>query len=44
MGDVVIALLNFGKTANWTNITLYVDTTNNIIYGNTTHFSFIAVH
>jgi hypothetical protein len=44
MGDVVIALENFGKTATWINITLYVDTTNNIIYGNTTHFSFIAVH
>ena len=44
MGDVVIALLNFGKTANWINITLYVDTTNNIIYGNTTHFSFICIH
>ena len=44
MGDVVIALLNFGKTANWANITLYVDTTNNIIYGNTTHFSFICIH
>jgi hypothetical protein len=44
MGDVVIALENFGKTATWINITLYVDTTNNVIYGNTTHFSFIAVH
>ena len=44
MGDVIIALLNFGKTATWTNITTYVDTTNNIIYGNTTHFSFICVH
>ena len=44
MGDVVIALRNFGETAKWINITLYVDTTNNIIYGQTTHFSFITVH
>jgi hypothetical protein len=42
--DVHIAALNYGKTANWTNITTYVDTTNNIIYGNTTHFSFIGIH
>jgi hypothetical protein len=44
MGDVVIALRNFGKFAKWVNITLYVDTTNNIIYGRTTHFSFITIH
>jgi hypothetical protein len=44
MTDVVVVLENFGKTANWTNIITYVDTTNNIIYGNTTHFSFICIH
>jgi hypothetical protein len=42
--DVHIAAVNYGKTANWINITLYVDTTNNIVYGQTTHFSFIGIH
>jgi hypothetical protein len=45
LGDVVIALLNFGKTTNWINITLYADTTNNINLRqrNTTNFSFICI-
>jgi peptide/nickel transport system substrate-binding protein len=28
----------------WMDITLYVDTENNVIYGQTTHFSFIGIH
>jgi hypothetical protein len=42
--DAIILSNYFGQTANWVNITLQVDTTNNIIYGNTSHFSFIAIH
>jgi len=34
-------LMNDGT---WVNITKSVDTTNNIIYGDTTHFSFIGIH
>jgi hypothetical protein len=42
--DAIILANHFLETANWVNITWYVDTTNNIIYGNTTHFSLIAIH
>jgi hypothetical protein len=42
--DISLAAKNFGKIANWTNITTYVDTTNNLIYGETTHFSLIGIH
>jgi hypothetical protein len=44
MKDIALEARHFGFTANWVNITTYVDTTNNIIYGNTTHFSFIGIH
>ena len=33
-----------GNSTNWINITTYVDTTNNVIYGITTHFSIIGIH
>ncbi|HXX86880.1 MAG TPA: GC-type dockerin domain-anchored protein, partial [Candidatus Acidoferrum sp.] len=33
-----------GNSTNWTNITTYVDTTSNVIYGITTHFSIIGIH
>ena len=44
IGDLLIALKNYGKTSKWTNITWYVDTVNHIIYGRTDHFSLIAIH
>jgi len=44
MKDIAIAAAHFGQTASWTNITTSVDTTNNIIYGTTTHFSLIGIH
>ncbi|MGA3192691.1 MAG: dockerin type I domain-containing protein [Candidatus Bathyarchaeia archaeon] len=42
--DAIILGNHFLQTANWVNITLYVDTTNNIVYGQTSHFSFITIH
>jgi len=42
--DVSYVAKRFGTSTTWINITSYVDTTNNIIYGTTTHFSFIAIH
>ncbi len=44
MKDIALVARHFGFTANWVNITTYVDTTNNIIYGITSHFSFISIH
>jgi hypothetical protein len=44
ISDVAFVAAHFGLTANWINITTYVDTANNIIYGQTTHFSFINIH
>ena len=44
MKDIALLVRHFGFTATWVNITSYVDTTNNIIYGTTTHFSFIGIH
>jgi len=43
MKDIALVARHFGFTANWVNITTYVDTTNNIIYGSTTHFLFIGI-
>jgi parallel beta-helix repeat protein len=34
----------FGKAATWADITTYVDTENNVIYGETDHFSSIGIH
>jgi hypothetical protein len=42
--DAIILSSHFGQTANWVNVTLYVNTTSNIVYGQTTHFSFITIH
>jgi len=43
--DIALAAVNFGKTINaWVNITVYIDTENNIIYGETTHLSIFGVH
>lgn len=42
--DLLIALKNYGRTSQWTDITWYVDTANNIIYGRTNHFSLIGIH
>ena len=42
--DISLAAKNFGKIAYWINITMYVDTANNLIYGETTHFSLIGIH
>jgi hypothetical protein len=42
--DAIILGNHFGQTASWVNITWYVDTTSNIVYGQTTHFSFITIH
>ncbi len=44
MRDIAFAVACFGQTSSWVNITAYVDTANNIIYGQTTHFSFIGIH
>lgn len=44
MRDIAFAVLCFGQTSIWVSITASVDTTNNIIYGQTTHFSFIGIH
>ncbi len=42
--DISTCAKNFGKTAEWTNITSYVDTELNIVHGETAHFSFIGIH
>jgi hypothetical protein len=44
MMDIGLAARNFGRTASWADITSYVDTANNVIYGSTTHFSLIGIH
>jgi len=44
MRDIAYAVACFGQTSSWISITAYVDTANNIIYGQTTHFSFIGIH
>jgi hypothetical protein len=44
MRDIAFAVACFGQTSSWVNITAYVDTANNIIYGQTNHFSFIGIH
>jgi parallel beta-helix repeat protein len=43
MKDIALVARHFGFTANWINITTYVDTTNNVIYGSTTYLSFIGI-
>jgi hypothetical protein len=42
--DAITLASHFGQTTTWVNITLYVNTTTNTIYGQTTHFSYIGAH
>lgn len=42
--DLCIAIQHFGQTSVWTDITYGVDSTNNIIWGVTDHFSLFGVH
>jgi hypothetical protein len=44
MRDVGLTARNFMDSSVWMDITSHVDTTNNIVYGNTNHFSFIGIH
>jgi hypothetical protein len=44
LGDLAIALRNYGKTSQWVDITIYVDTVNQIVYGSTNHFSCFGIH
>jgi hypothetical protein len=42
--DLSVCAVNFGKTSQWTSITTHVDTENNLVYGETSHFSIIGIH
>jgi len=44
MRDIGFACAHFGKTAQWVDITLFIDTVNNLIFGETSHFSLIGIH
>lgn len=44
MRDIAFVARWFGGQALWINVTVYVDTVNNIIYGVTNHFSLIGIH
>jgi parallel beta-helix repeat protein len=44
MRDIGMAATHFGSQSQWMNITLFVDTANNLIFGETTHFSLIGIH
>jgi peptide/nickel transport system substrate-binding protein len=44
MRDIAFAVACFNQASFWVDITSYVDTTNNIVHGQTTHFSFIGIH
>ncbi len=44
MRDIGFAITQFNRRSYWVDITWYVDTVHNIIYGQTTHFSFIGIH
>ena len=41
--DIALAAKNFGQAAQPTDITTYIDTGSNIIYGETEHLSIIGV-
>jgi Ca2+-binding EF-hand superfamily protein len=41
--DLRIVLRNLGRPA-WRNITIEVNTVDNLVYGETTHFSLIGIH
>jgi hypothetical protein len=42
--DLLIALKNYGKTSQWTDITSSIDPGSHIIYGRTNHLSIIGIH
>jgi hypothetical protein len=42
--DISTCAVNYGKTSQWTNITTHVDIQNNLVYGETSHFSIIGIH
>jgi hypothetical protein len=42
--DIYVCAVNFAKTSQWTSITTHVDLENNLVYGETTHFSIIGIH
>ncbi len=43
--DISFVAKNFGETTQqWTDITTYIDAENNLIYGETSHFSIFGVH
>lgn len=44
MKDIAACAKNFARTSEWTSITSYIDVANDIIYGDTTHFSIIGIH
>jgi parallel beta-helix repeat protein len=44
MRDIGMAANHFGCHGQWANITLFIDTANNLIFGETTHFSLIGIH
>jgi len=44
MRDIGFACSHFGLTSKWVNITTFIDTQNNLIYGETSHFSLIGIH
>jgi parallel beta-helix repeat protein len=44
MRDIAFAVACFNQASHWVDITSHVDTANNVMYGQTTHFSFIGIH
>jgi len=44
MRDIGFACSHFGMTSKWVNITMSIDTVNNLIFGETSHFSLIGIH
>jgi hypothetical protein len=44
MRDIGMAATDFGSQSHWISITLFIDTVNNLISGETTHFSLIGIH
>jgi parallel beta-helix repeat protein len=44
MRDIGMAATHFGSQGHWINITLFVDPANDLLFGETTHFSLIGIH
>ncbi len=42
--DIALVARSFLQTRQWVDITAYVDPINNVVYGETTHFSLIGIH